>query len=169
VDAAAGAVRREVARLRLLAGDPAGGLPETGGTAVAAAPGSLLARSFSPLTQRYFLAAPRVPRFVQAAPAPAGIRHGRAGRRAEGTCVLFELEIANESVKSARFSAYGCPHTLAAVAWLCEVLEGARLDAGIPESPADWSRRFEVPAEKLGRLLIVEDALRAALSHDGGR
>jgi len=31
------------------------------------------------------------------------------------------------------------------------------------QSFADWARRFEVPAEKLGRLLIVEDALRAAL------
>ena len=65
-------------------------------------------------------------------------------------------------VKSARFSAYGCPHTLAVTAWLCEVLEGARLDAGAPGTPADWAEKFAVPAEKLGRLLIVEDALRAA-------
>jgi len=66
-------------------------------------------------------------------------------------------------VKSARFSAYGCPHTLVVTAWLCEVLEGARIDAGIPGTPADWAARFDVPTEKLGRLLIVEDALRIAL------
>jgi len=165
VDEAAGAIRREVARLRLLAGDPTpGSMDETG-----RAPGeeghpegALLARALSPLARRYFLAAARVPRFGQVTP-PAGIRHGRAGRRADGTCVLFELEISNESVKSARFSAYGCPHTLAVVSWLCEVLEGRGLAAGVPETPADWARKFEVPAEKLGRLLIVEDALRAAL------
>jgi hypothetical protein len=29
--------------------------------------------------------------------------------------------------------------------------------------PAEWAEKFAVPAEKLGRLLIVEDALRAAL------
>jgi hypothetical protein len=56
---------------------------------------------------------------------------------------------------------------VAVVAWLCDVLEGARIDGsietGIPGTPSDWARDFDVPAEKLGRLLIVEDALRAAL------
>jgi hypothetical protein len=32
-----------------------------------------------------------------------------------------------------------------------------------PGTPADWAEKFAVPAEKLGRLLVVEDALRAAL------
>jgi NifU-like protein involved in Fe-S cluster formation len=78
--------------------------------------------------------------------------------------VSFELEIADGFVRSARFSAYGCPHTLAVVSWLCEVTEGAGLDAGLPGTPTDWAARFEVPAEKLGRLLIVEDALREAFT-----
>jgi cysteine desulfurase len=165
VDQAASAIRREVTRLRLLAGDPAAGSADEFGRAPAVdghPEDTLLARALSPLARRYFLAGARLPRFAQVTP-PAGIRHGRAGRRADGTEILFELEISGESVKSARFSAYGCPHTLAVVAWLSESLEGARLGAGVPETPADWARRFEVPAEKLGRLLIVEDALRAAL------
>ncbi len=83
--------------------------------------------------------------------------------------MYFELRVdpaknAAESVKSARSSAYGCPHTLAVVAWLCEVVEGARIDDGPPGTPAEWAEKFQVPAEKLGRLLIVEDALRAAFS-----
>jgi hypothetical protein len=166
VDEAAVAIRREVARLRLLAGDGATEGPDEanqGSPARGNLKGSLLARVLSPLAGTYFLAAARVPRFGQVTP-PSGFRHGRAGRRPEGTEVLFELEIAGEFVKSARFSAYGCPHTLAVVSWVCEVMEGARIDAGVPGTPADWARRFEVPAEKLGRLLIVEDALRAALS-----
>jgi hypothetical protein len=77
--------------------------------------------------------------------------------------VLLELKIAGGIVKSARFSAYGCPHTLAVTAWLCDVLEGTRVDAGMPGGPADWAEKFAVPTEKLGRLLVVEDALRAAL------
>jgi len=169
VDQAASAIRREVTRLRLLAGDPAAGPADEIGRAPGQEihnnghpEGALLVRALSPLAQRYFLAAARVPRFAQVTP-PAGVRHGRAGRRADGTCVFFELEISGESVRSARFSAYGCPHTLAVVSWVSEVLEGRRLDAGVPETPADWARKFEVPAEKLGRLLIVEDALRAAL------
>jgi hypothetical protein len=92
------------------------------------------------------------------------VRQGRAGKQAVGTAVCFELRIADGIVKSARFMVYGCPHTVAVVAWLCEVLEGRRLDAEPLGTPADWARQFDVPAEKLGRLLIVEDALRAALN-----
>jgi hypothetical protein len=77
--------------------------------------------------------------------------------------VLFELKITDGIVKSARFSAYGCPHTVAVTAWLCETLEGAPLGGVAPGTPADWAGKFAVPAEKLGRLLVVEDALRAAL------
>jgi cysteine desulfurase len=157
IDHAICAIRREVSRLRLLAGGDA--IPGAGeGSASDGTPGGVIGDA---LTWRYFRAAPRLPRFPEGT-APAGIRHGRAGRRADGTEVRFELEIAAGFVKSARFSAYGCPHTVAVTAWLCEVLEGAPIDSGPPGAPADWAARFDVPLEKLGRLLIVEDALRAA-------
>ena len=81
---------------------------------------------------------------------------------ADGTCVRFELKIDGRDCEKCPFQAYGCPHTLAVTAWLCETLEGAPLATAVPGTPADWAARFEVPAEKLGRLLIVEDALRAA-------
>jgi cysteine desulfurase len=168
IDAAATAIRAEVARLRAIAGDVAG-QPEGAGTGTGAPPprASLLVRTLNGKAQRYFLAAPRPARFAPGS-APQGFRHGHAGRQQQGTAVLFELEVADSktgadgTVKSARFNAYGCPHTLAVAAWLCEVVAGTRLDAGIPGGPADWAGEFAVPVEKLGRLLIVEDALRAA-------
>jgi cysteine desulfurase len=165
VDAAATAIRAEVARLRALAGEASRAADHAG--AIPAA-GSLLARSFNELTRRYFLAPARPPQFAGGS-APAGVRTGAAGRRSEGTWVYFELHLRGPQgvdgiVKSARFSAHGCPHTLAVIAWLCEVLEGARIEAGVPGSPAEWADKFQVPAEKLGRLLIVEDALRLALA-----
>ena len=162
VDEAATAIRDEVARLRTLAGTASNRVEQVRNPE--SVPGnSLLARALSPLARRYFLAPARVPEFPEGSP-PPGVRHGRAGRQAYGTAVFFELKIGDGIVKSARFSAYGCPHTLAVVAWLCEVLEGSRLDAAIPGSPENWARKFEVPVEKLGRLLIVEDAMRAAMS-----
>jgi cysteine desulfurase len=161
IDRAIAAIRREVSRLRSIAGAP--GLPGASLDPPVSDGPTARAAGLSPLARRHFAAAPRPPRFPEG-PAPAGIRHGRAGRRADGTEVRFELEIAEGIVKSARFSAYGCPHTVAVTAWLCGVLEGSRIDAGIPESPTDWAARFDVPAEKLGRLLTVEDALRAALA-----
>lgn len=165
IDAAATRIRDEVARLRQLAGDPdveagAGARPMT------AAAGSLLERSLSPIARRYFLAPARRPEFLRGT-APATVRQGSAGRREEGAWVYFELPLdtvngGGGTVRNARFSAYGCPHTLAVTSWLCEVLEGVRIDAGPPGTPAEWAEKFQVPAEKLGRLLIVEDALRAA-------
>ena len=159
VDEAATAIRAEVARLRVLAGG--GGVAED--TPADAFGDSLMARTLSPLVRRYFRAPARIPQFPEGA-GPSDMRQGRAGRQSEGTQVLFELRIADGIVKSARFSAYGCPHTVAVAGWLCEVLEGSRLDAGPPGTPADWAQKFEVPAEKLGRLLIVEDALLAVFN-----
>jgi len=167
VDTAATAIRCEVSRLRVLAG---GAAVEGSGERLVDADSSLatgntlLGRALNPLARRYFLASPRIPEFPDGT-APADVRHGRAGRTADGTAVFFELKIADGTVKSARFSAYGCPHTVAVSAWLCEVLEGAPLEAGAPGDPAAWADKFSVPAEKLGRLLIVEDALRAALGY----
>jgi cysteine desulfurase len=163
VDTAATSIREQVARLRTLAGESGPGTGMVAAHAVMDGPaGSLLARALNPIARRYFLAAPRPPQFPEGA-APPGLRRGRAGKQADGTRVDFELAIADGIVKSARFSVYGCPHTLAVAAWLCEGLEGSRVDSGIPGNPAEWAAKFEVPTEKLGRLLIVEDALRAAL------
>jgi cysteine desulfurase len=164
VDAAATAIRSEVARLRTLAGtlEPAAQAAVAHGD-VASPAGSLLEQALNPLARRYFLAAPKPPVFPQGNH-PPDVRQGRAGRQADGTSVCFELRIADGIVKSARFSAYGCPHTVAVAAWLCDELQGFRPDAGTLGTPQDWARQFDVPAEKLGRLLIVEDALRAALN-----
>ncbi len=169
VDTAANAIRSEVSRLRVLAGAaPIEGLESRRidpGSALAS--GNSLLGLLSPLARRYFLAPPRIPEFPDGE-APADVRRGRAGRESLGTAVSFELKIAGGSVKSSRFTAYGCPHTLAVVAWLCEVVEGAPLAAGVPGTPADWAEKFAVPTEKLGRLLIVEDALRTALGQAPG-
>lgn len=88
---------------------------------------------------------------------------GEAGSVAEGTWVRFHLRIADGSVKAALFQAYGCPHTLAVTSWLTEQLPGRACEQGVPGTPAAWLEALDVPIEKLGRLLTVEDALRAGL------
>jgi cysteine desulfurase len=155
VDLAATAIRAEVARLRAIAGST-DGLAEArlDPDSSLASGNTLLGRSLNAIARRHFLAAPRPPRL------PGGVF---AGRKADGTAVRFELHMDVGTVKSARFSAYGCPHTVAVTAWLCEMLEGQKLEQFAPGSPAGWAEEFAVPTEKLGRLLVVEDALRAAL------
>ncbi|HEX4025255.1 MAG TPA: iron-sulfur cluster assembly scaffold protein [Steroidobacteraceae bacterium] len=107
-------------------------------------------------------------------PAPAAASTwltGEAGREQDGTRVRFALQLDGRRVIAARFRAYGCPHTLAACEWLARQLTGCELDARSPAGlargigdPLEWSHRLAIPAAKLGCLLVIEDALRAALA-----
>lgn len=97
--------------------------------------------------------------------AGALLADGEAGREESGTRVRFMLRIADGRVEAVRFRAYGCPYTLATCEWLARSLEGRRAEAPGLGSPLDWAWQLGVPASRLGRLLVVEDALVAALTH----
>lgn len=92
------------------------------------------------------------------------IARGEAGREELGTRVRFVMRIADGRVRAVRYRVYGCPYTLATCEWLARTLEGRPPDALEIGNPLDWAQRLEVPAAKLGRLLVVEDALQAALT-----
>jgi len=100
-----------------------------------------------------------------AAAAPGRVVRGEAGREALGTRVRFALRLVEGRVAAVRYRAYGCPHTLAACEWLARQLEGCPVaEAPGVGNPLKWSERLELPPAKLGRLLVIEDALRAALA-----
>jgi NifU-like protein involved in Fe-S cluster formation len=112
--------------------------------------------SYNDLTRRYF-----------EAPANAGVLlgpgvfRGSAGDREHGTWVQFDLQLQAGIVLAARFLAFGCPHVIAVSAWLAEQVAGRPPTAVLPENVQSIRDRFEVPLEKLGRLLIIEDAWTA--------
>jgi hypothetical protein len=95
----------------------------------------------------------------------ATIAHGEAGKQAHGTWVRFVVCRVGARVAQVRYQAYGCPHTLAVCEWLARELEAGRL-ASIG-GPQLWSQALGIPTIKLGRLLVIEDALRAALEAVG--
>jgi hypothetical protein len=95
----------------------------------------------------------------------ATVVSGEAGGPGQESWVRFHLLVADDIVKDARFKAFGCPHTMDTAAWLCRELRGRQRAALIPGTPAAWAASRGVPVEKLGRLLVVEDALRACLAH----
>jgi len=137
IDAAVEAIRREVTRLRALspASEPPGGLGESAGDGRIATPAS-----GTPVT-------------------------GEAGGAGQEVWVRFRLHVQDGIVKNALFKAYGCPHTLAVAAWVSERLRG-RSRAGLaPGTPAEWAETLAVPVSKLGRLLVVEDALADCVRH----
>ena len=92
--------------------------------------------------------------------APGQILMGEAGAEKLGTWVRFVLQI-DGTVKDARVQAYGCPHTVAACHHVVAALQGRSLDDLVPGTPAQWGVAIDAPVEKLGRILIIEDALQA--------
>ncbi|MEP6546961.1 MAG: iron-sulfur cluster assembly scaffold protein [Gammaproteobacteria bacterium] len=113
--------------------------------------------SYSALTLRYFETAPGAGVLDG-----AGILRGAAGSPAWGTWVQFNLQVSCGAIQAARFLAFACPHTIAVAAWVVEQAVGRDLQITLPEPVEALSKRFAVPIEKRGRLLIVEDAWRAA-------
>ncbi len=170
IDQAVVAVQRQIARLRAISPASAGSAAGSDAPLPLQIPDSErqspLHAALSAKAQQYFDALPGAGRV----PPGAGIVHGEAGGPGAEAWVRFHLQLERAEagppiVKAALFQAWGCPHTLAVTSWLTTQLAGRRLstlDEFVPGTPAAWLQAFEVPVEKLGRLLVVEDALRAA-------
>jgi NifU-like protein involved in Fe-S cluster formation len=114
--------------------------------------------NYNELTRRYFESAENVGKL-----AGAGVFRGAAGNHAQGTWVQFDLQIKAGAVAAAKFLAFACPHTIAVSAWLAEQAVGRQVRPLLPESVQALRDRFAVPVEKMGRLLIIEDAWLAAV------
>ncbi|HEX2494161.1 MAG TPA: iron-sulfur cluster assembly scaffold protein [Steroidobacter sp.] len=86
---------------------------------------------------------------------------GSAGEPQTGVRFALCARITDARIAEIRFAAYGCPHCIAAGSWLT-----GRLIAANVADLESWSWReaadaLTVPAQKRGRLLILEDAVRA--------
>lgn len=114
---------------------------------------------YSDAVRRYFQSAPNVGELTG-----PGVLRGAAGKREHGTWVQFDLRLSSGTIQAARFLAFGCPHTIAVSAWLAEQAQGCALRGPLLESVQQLRDRFDVPIEKMGRLLIIEDAWRAVAS-----
>jgi NifU-like protein involved in Fe-S cluster formation len=114
--------------------------------------------NYSELTRRYFESAENAGELTG-----PGVLRGAAGSHAQGTWVQFDLQITAGAVVAAKFLAFACPHTIAVAAWLAEQAVGRRPEPALPENVQALRERFAVPVEKMGRLLIIEDAWLAAI------
>lgn len=92
---------------------------------------------------------------------------GAAGQAGEGTWVQFDVRMACGSapaeIADARFRAFGCPHVIAAADLMCEFARGRAIAIEPLLTVSDLRCRLDAPIEKLGRLLIVEDAWVAVM------
>lgn len=98
-----------------------------------------------------------------AGPETESSHRGRAGTRAAGAIIEFYLDLAGDTVRTAFFRAWGCPHTIAVASWLTEQLPQRRLSSLLPLDLAVVAEALGMPAVKWHCVLTAEDALRAAL------
>jgi cysteine desulfurase len=154
IEAAAAQVRHSVLRLREVS--PLG--PDSAAGPPLAVQGDTLAPVVRELFSRL--------QGAGSLPDSAGtVLRGEAGEPSGEAWVRLHLRVSADTVIEARFQALGCPHTLATASWLVMQLAGRSRAQAQPGSPRAWARTLEVPVEKLGRLLLIEDALHAALQH----
>jgi NifU-like protein involved in Fe-S cluster formation len=112
---------------------------------------------YSPLVVDHFDQPRNVGRFE---PAPDVIT-ARAGKHEQGAEFVVSVRLAGARIAAARFEVYGCPHCIAAASWLSERLVGRTLADLEAWTWREAVAALQIPPEKRGRLLILEDALRA--------
>lgn len=103
----------------------------------------------------------RLPFAGQMEPGPS-VFTGTGGERLQGAEVRYWIKCSGGRIQAISFQAFGCPYTIAAAAWVAQHARGMSVTE---VEHARWlkaERALELPPEKRGRLLIVEDALRAA-------
>ena len=105
-----------------------------------------------------FLSAHRAGPLDGGAPGPVS---GEAEDRTQNVWVRFRLQVRRGAIETVRYNVYGCPHTVAAAEWTAEWLEGRPAGALDELSMRHCLEELGVPVEKLGKLLLLEDALAA--------
>jgi len=91
---------------------------------------------------------------------PAGFEVvGEAGSVAQGTWVRISSDIRDGHLTNPGFRVFACPHIMAGCNWLAAELAGKPVESLLELSPQTLQAKFEIPVEKAGKLLILQDAL----------
>jgi NifU-like protein involved in Fe-S cluster formation len=116
---------------------------------------------YSSAVQRHFAAPTRARELPSGV---AGLVAGEAEDRTLHVWVRFQLQMVENVVVAAGFQAFGCPHTVAAASAVADWLEGRSVEAARRLDVKAVCAGLDVPVEKLGKLLRIEDAVAACWS-----
>lgn len=107
---------------------------------------------YSPLLREYFRNTPHAGELADGLLVELeeqGVRVHLAGRRKNG------------QIGALRFKAWGCPHLIAACECVCADYEGRSAAELATFAANDIMRKLSIPAEKTGRILVLEDAAQS--------
>jgi len=79
----------------------------------------------------------------------------------QGVRIALAASLEDGVLEALRFRAWGCPHVLAAAESFCRDYEGRPCSDLLEFRSAELMQTLPVPTEKLGRILVLEDAVRS--------
>ena len=96
-------------------------------------------------------------------PAHAGCIAGARSVRLEdqGVRLCLCAQADGGTIRTLKFRAWGCPHLIAAAEAFCEGFEGRPVAELLEFGASGLMESLSVPIEKTGRILVLEDAVRA--------
>ena len=102
------------------------------------------------------------------APAP-GVGRGCAGAVSWGTSVRVDVRLGPDGrLAGFGWQCFGCPAAQAACSLLAATAVGLTAGESQALSPSWMAMELELPPERMGALVLVEDAFRRALADAGG-
>jgi NifU-like protein involved in Fe-S cluster formation len=84
-----------------------------------------------------------------------------AGSPAQGAWICVAADVRADLLCNVGFRAFACPHIIAACNWVVERLEGQPAAVLLELTVEELRTKFDIPVEKAGKLLILQDALQA--------
>jgi NifU-like protein involved in Fe-S cluster formation len=76
-----------------------------------------------------------------------------------GAHIVLKAGIRDGTIGEMAFRVWGCPHLIAALELVCERLVEQSVASLENYELADITQELGIPAEKMGRILLLEDAL----------
>ena len=78
-----------------------------------------------------------------------------------GQRVVLSAGVDGQRVTQLAFRVFGCPHLVAAAESFCDEFEGQPVTDLQHFETSGMLKKLEIPVEKTGRILLLEDAIRA--------
>ena len=88
-----------------------------------------------------------------------GLVVGEAEDRTLNVWIRIQVSLVESIIRSVRYQVFGCPHMVAAAGWVAEALQGQSRDVLLELDMNEIRNTLDAPLEKLGKLLVLEDAL----------